>query len=266
MIVLPFQGFTITTSARPIDAAERLASAVATMPLIEGADTSLPFQGWVEDYEFRISRISGARQNAFVADVRGRIVYVSGGSRLKGSMTLHPAVLLMLLVSTGFISNELFRGAIDPYLTRRQALQGVGVFVTMWLFYLTLFSLEAVKARALLSSVVNGTHTNKAPASPASPVLQPSREQLADLREQYEFHKRASRLGAVTLFVAFTVIFPGGGAARSSVLLLASLAIGGIFSTLVWRCPGCRNPFGRTWRVAKCPHCDLQLEADKVRQ
>jgi hypothetical protein len=161
MSLIPYQRFSIATSASLSDATARLAAAVAKSPLLGWADTSRPFEGWVRGDEFRISRTATSRRHGFLPLIRGRVIATPRGSSLEGRMRLrYGEPLLLAIWSAGILlgGTALLRDSIRAP-RWADALFAVGFLampIGFWAFVLKDFASEARKARDLLQQVLEG--------------------------------------------------------------------------------------------------------------
>jgi len=167
--LLPFDTFSLETPLAPGEVRARLAAAVEPKRRLRLGGGRCPFEGEVEGDSFRVSRVINYR-NSFLPHVRGRVVPAAAGSRIEGSMALHPAVLafiavwcgLVLLIGVGVWGAMLADGRWRP-----GALVPLGMLAFLWALSAGAFTVEARRARAMLGQIV-------APAGPRHDVTTPA--------------------------------------------------------------------------------------------
>ena len=155
MLILPFDTFDIRSPLTAPDAAARLASAVAKDSLRRHGGPEREFAGTVGDGRFRVQRIIHY-QNSFLPRIRGRIEPAPGGSRIRGTMMLHPLVIAFLLLWCGVVVwitgddlGALFRGGR----LRVESVFGLGMLFFAWAITYGGFTWEALKARKILDGI-----------------------------------------------------------------------------------------------------------------
>jgi hypothetical protein len=92
MPFLPHDRFAFDSPLSPDEASSRLADLVEPRPryrLVYGP-LSRPFEGEVTPRIFRIRRVVLGRRGAFALDIQGAIRRGARGSRIEGTMALHP--------------------------------------------------------------------------------------------------------------------------------------------------------------------------------
>lgn len=100
MPLLPYQTFGFETPLAPDEASARLAAAVRERSWFRQPAPGQALEGEVSGETFRVYRVIGYR-NSFLPIVHGRLVPTAEGSRVEGVMTLHPFVLVFMLVWCG---------------------------------------------------------------------------------------------------------------------------------------------------------------------
>jgi len=93
MRIQPRRAFTLLSPLGLLEARSRLSDAIGTARYDDGR----PFTGQFDGRTFDVMRTSRGR-NSFRARIRGTIEPVAGGSRAQGTMQLHEAVVLFMVV------------------------------------------------------------------------------------------------------------------------------------------------------------------------
>jgi hypothetical protein len=158
MWLYPLRRFTIETPLTPAETLARLRGATEPRRWLRLSRDHLAFQGEVTNNSLEASRIIHYR-NSFLPQISATVEPAPGGARLTGTMKLHPAVLVFILVWLGFVAvgavsilaHSLSAGAFEP-----AALIPVGMFVFGLVLPLAGFIPEARKAARLLTDVVAG--------------------------------------------------------------------------------------------------------------
>ena len=159
MPLIPYQKFQLTTSVGPDEVAARLAAAVQPPRRFGKPRTSAPFQGSISGDRFQISRVQTGR-NSFVAQISGKIVSLEAGTRIEGSMMVHPMVLAFLAfwLLLGF---NLTSGIwLELWRTRTWDLRALippGLVLFAWTLCVGAFTVDVHAAREQLASII-GTH------------------------------------------------------------------------------------------------------------
>jgi hypothetical protein len=116
MTLLPYENLTIETQMDPKEAQQKLADVVEP----PGGwywfwETHKPFQGWIDEYNFRLSRASGR----YLAIIKGNIRAKENGSTI--SISIRPrtlAIVFMVMGSSlfGYIFFDRLAAAVLPIL------------------------------------------------------------------------------------------------------------------------------------------------------
>ena len=165
MILLPYEKFQIDTFLSPIEARKRIESIVVPTPSFgtrfvnslnnmfkkSGADQ---FIGKIDDQGFRLRRLIYYR-NSFLPVVKGRFQQGSAGTKVDVTMTLHPAVMVFMLIWFGGLGTM---GVIPMFVVlstgfRPELLIPIGMFLFGWLMVQFGFVFEARKAKKILSQL-----------------------------------------------------------------------------------------------------------------
>ncbi|MBA2684248.1 MAG: hypothetical protein H0U66_07150 [Gemmatimonadaceae bacterium] len=156
MPLLPFDNFRIDSALTAAEVHNALAAAVEPRKRFRLSRGQCPFEGELGIDSFTLTRIINYR-NSFIPRIRGRIITTSSGSTVEGTMSLHPAVLwfmsfwfgLLILFGGGIWVSMLAKGVWQP-----MGLVPLGMFAFGWTLTSGAFTLEARKARALLTSLL----------------------------------------------------------------------------------------------------------------
>ena len=96
----------------------------------------------------------------------------------------------------------------------------------------------------------------------SSDRIKPSPSELDAFRKSYMHRQLAAFLaGVLWIIVVLAVVI--SGLVRTTigeVAILGTWLVAMSVLLAVWRCPRCRELFGRRLHVARCPHCYLALE------
>lgn len=159
--LFPYREFQFETRLSPEEVGARLAAAVEPARwFFQFREPRRPFEGAVGSGEFRITRVIGYR-NAFLPVVSGRVVATAGGSRVEGTMELHPAVEVFMTLWLGGVLLGCFATGC---FAAREALAGrspkpalavpFGMFAFGWGVTAFGFGFEVRKALRLLQQIV----------------------------------------------------------------------------------------------------------------
>lgn len=150
--LIPFDRFVIESPLAPARAAAELASNVEPRQWIRFRRGASAFEGEVWETDFRISRMIGYN-NAFLPRIHGGFERSPHGTRVSGTMRLHPFVLVFIAVWSGMAIligfSNMAQGPLTPL-----ALAPVGMIAFMWALVCGAFTIEARIARRRLAEIL----------------------------------------------------------------------------------------------------------------
>lgn len=159
MPLLPYDTLLIDSPLSVARAGQRLQQATGPRKWVRWFGVPVhPFEGTVTANEVRIQRGMGY-QNSFLPQIRGRIEPRAEGSRLEGTMSLHPAVAVFLMVWFGI---ALLVGLPAILLALRMGDLSVGLWIALamplfaWALSAGAFTVEARLARQRLEALLEG--------------------------------------------------------------------------------------------------------------
>lgn len=141
---------------------ERIDGAVA--PETDGwfsrSRSDRPFKGWTVGQEFELTRVIHYR-NSFLPTISGTVEAASRGSRVSGTMSIHPAVLVFMAVwitfvgaaTVGLVRQSFASGDLSPALLVPFGMLAFGLALP-----LIGFIPEARRATRILTELVSGTN------------------------------------------------------------------------------------------------------------
>jgi hypothetical protein len=155
MPILPYQRFALDTTLPVEETCARLARSVEPRRSFRLGAGTCPFEGSVDGERFAIRRIILYR-NSFLPLVNGSVEPTATGSRLRGTLTLHPLVAVFLALWIGIalmigppmlLSTE----GDAPWSVR---LTPLGIIGALGLVVSGAFTYEARRARSELVRIV----------------------------------------------------------------------------------------------------------------
>jgi hypothetical protein len=154
--LLPFAGFTIDSPLPPARAAAELASNVEPRRLIRFRRGAAAFEGEVTESGVDIRRLPGY-QNSFLPEIRGSFERTPHGSRLRGTMRMHPLVIVFmcvwmtftLIAALAMAAASLSAEKADP-----AALIPLAMLFFGWALPTAAFTIEAAIARGALTGIL----------------------------------------------------------------------------------------------------------------
>lgn len=153
---LPYQRFSIDSALPAAEACSRLAAAVEPARLFRFGSGACPFEGRVEGQRFAIQRIIRYR-NSFLPRIRGAVEPTATGSRLSGTLALHPLVITFCVVWCGMVVMIGIPLSLDPGDAPSWGrAMPVGFLLFLWAMSTAAFTFEARKALALLAGLLSG--------------------------------------------------------------------------------------------------------------
>jgi hypothetical protein len=153
MPLLPYLRCELASSKTPSEVEEAMRAAVEPKQFLRVGGATRPFEGVVGDRAFNVRRIIGYR-NSFRPEIRGEISAAPDGSRIAITMSLHPVVLVFMIVWLGGVGVgcvAMLMHANRKGGTAVQVLGPAGLFAFGWLLSAGGFTFEARKAQALLA-------------------------------------------------------------------------------------------------------------------
>jgi hypothetical protein len=142
---MPIRRFSLDTHLPRGAAVQRLR---ATLLALTG-DKDADFSGSVDDDSFRLIPESGGRMNSFMPRIRGRIDTTPSGTRVSGTMFLHPFTMCFLLVWIGLIGWQMWHER------DARTLLVIGMLVFLPSLGVASFYFEAAKAeRCIVKAMV----------------------------------------------------------------------------------------------------------------
>lgn len=156
MPLLPFDSFSIDTPLSASEAAARLANVVEPRRLLRLGGGEKPFEGVVSGDSFAIRRVIGYR-NSFLPEIRGRIEATASGSRVRGTMRLHPLVLVFMALWVGFaamLTIMALSGLQDPGEDGPPIGGALALLLFGWALVTLPFTIEARIARGRLAALL----------------------------------------------------------------------------------------------------------------
>jgi hypothetical protein len=154
----------------PSDVIARLAAAVEPRKFWRFGGGQRPFEGEVSATSFRIRRIITYR-NSFLPVIRGDVVPEGRGSRLAASLTLHPSVIVFLVIWSALlviIGAGVWARALASDAWNGEAFMPLGLLAFAWVLTSASFTFEARKPRTLLTEVLVGAARPSSVDSPAA--------------------------------------------------------------------------------------------------
>ena len=150
--LIPFDRFVIESPLAPGRAAAELASNVEPKRWIRFRRGPSAFEGEVTETDFRISRMIGYN-NAFLPQIHGGFERSPHGTRVSGTMRLHPLVLVFIAVWSGMAILIGFFNLQDGPLTPL-SFAPVGMIALVWAVVCGVFTVEARIARRRLAKIL----------------------------------------------------------------------------------------------------------------
>ena len=161
MPIVPFERIVIDTPLPVGEAAARLAAQVEPKRLLRFRRSGLLFEGRMEGTTFHIQRLIGYR-NSFLPRIAGSLEATPWGSRLSATLSLHPVVMVFMIVWLGAVLAIGFPAML---------MGGDQIGGTRWMPLLMLafgvamvsggFSFEAVRARRALCELLGGSEAGR---------------------------------------------------------------------------------------------------------
>ncbi|HEX8671269.1 MAG TPA: hypothetical protein VF710_05245 [Longimicrobium sp.] len=156
MPLLPFSSFIIDSPLPPARAAAELANNVEPRRLLRFRRGAAAFEGEVTESGVDIRRLPGY-QNSFLPEIRGSFERTPHGSRLRGTMRMHPLVIAFmcawmaftLIAGLAMAAASLGAGKADP-----AALIPLAMLFFGWAFPTAAFTIEAGMARRALTEIL----------------------------------------------------------------------------------------------------------------
>jgi len=170
MPLLPSDRFVFDSPLSPDEAAERLGGLVEPtrmFRLMRGPLTR-PFEGEVAPRIFRIRRVVLGRRKAFAPQIHGTMRRVAHGSRIEGTMSLHPLTRAFLSTYLGFAVFFIFvfsAVALRDGSGAALVLMPCVLFLFAWAMTKITFTEETRAARRLLADGLAATSAEPNPVA-----------------------------------------------------------------------------------------------------
>lgn len=157
MPLLPYERFIIETPLLPARAAQALADNVEPRRLLRFGRGEKAFEGEVADNGFSIQRVIGYR-NSFLPRIQGTFERSPNGTRVSGTMKLHPLALAFMVVWMGAVAIAAFvilSASLVGHEFEPAALVPVGMFFFGWAMTSGAFTIEARIAQRRLAEILS---------------------------------------------------------------------------------------------------------------
>lgn len=155
MKLLPFDNITLYSPYSPEEAISRLQAVVEPRRTFAPfATRQMPYEGWIKDGEFEITRIIRYR-NSFLPVIKGSIQTIIGGTNIKIQMKPNVFVLLFMAVWLGGTGIGLISTLIpfltgDPQADLGAVLFTGGMFFVGYLLIMFGYKSEARKSKLFI--------------------------------------------------------------------------------------------------------------------
>jgi hypothetical protein len=159
MMLLPYRRFEVTSPLSAANAIERLRESVEPKRWMRVSRDHRVFEGTIDGMQFDVRRIIHYR-NSFIPLIRGRIEPAPSGSRLTGTMRIHPVVgafMVLWLAIVVFIGVPILVGSLSDHWFNPVALVPLIMLAAGITLPFVGFSVEARKGLREMAAIVDAS-------------------------------------------------------------------------------------------------------------